>query len=270
MKKVVILGHEGMLGSCVINYLRLNNIDTYSVPHRFPDPKMGDIISFLEPDFVINCIGSIPQKTQCFEVNYAVPIYLVTLAKKVGFKIIHPSSDCEFSGEMPVGDFYSSTDAQDANEPYGLSKITGTNIILKSGLGKVIRTSIIGFENKTKFSLLEWFLSNPRGSHVDGYLNHYWNGITTLKWAEVCLYIINNYDSINTSVIQIGTEPVTKFDLLNIFNEVFGRDIKVNPVYKSFNLNRCLKSNLDLNFVNSSIAEQLLELKNNENSISRS
>ena len=65
MIKVVILGHKGMLGHMVHKVLS-DNYEVKTIDERFPNwnKEMFDGV-----DFVINCIGAIPQKTTNFHVN---------------------------------------------------------------------------------------------------------------------------------------------------------------------------------------------------------
>jgi dTDP-4-dehydrorhamnose reductase len=60
----------------------------------------------------------------------------------------------------------------------------------------MIRVSIIGHELSSNYSLLDWFL-NSDGT-VNGYDDHYWNGVTTLAWAKICSSIMNNWDTVPT------------------------------------------------------------------------
>ena len=48
----------------------------------------------------------------------------------------------------------------------------------------IIRISIIGEEVNNKRSLLEWVKSNS-GKEINGYENHYWNGVTCLQLAKI-------------------------------------------------------------------------------------
>ena len=95
-----------------------------------------------------------------------------------------------------------------------------------------IRTSIVGPEKTSKTSLLEWFLSHVDGETVDGYANHYWNGVTTLQFAHLCKQIIDDGSftslrEINHTIHYLPNSKVSKYELLNLFNEAFNRNIKV-------------------------------------------
>ena len=40
--------------------------------------------------------------------------------------------------------------------------------------------------------LLEWVLNHPKGSVLNGYSHHIWNGVTTLQFAKICKAVIEN------------------------------------------------------------------------------
>jgi|TARA_R110000803_G_scaffold130455_1_gene197788 dTDP-4-dehydrorhamnose reductase len=229
MIKVVILGHKGMLGHMVHKVLS-DNYEVKTIDERFPNwnKEMFDGV-----DFVINCIGAIPQKTTNFHVNWQVPIWLNTNIK---CKIIHPGTNCEVD-----------------DDTYALSKKQASNYIKDHGvLTKIIQTSIIGPELNSSDSLLEWFLSQK--GEVNGYTKAIWNGVTTLEWAKQCEIIINNWD--NTPILTIlRSNNISKFNLLCIIQECYGkRDVIVMP--KELGTDLTLKGGIKLK----EIKHQILEL----------
>ena len=71
---ITVLGHKGMLGHMVYKVLQKNdNFKVSYVSTRFPDWEKS---MFRYTNFIINCIGAIPQKTNEFDINWEVPIWL--------------------------------------------------------------------------------------------------------------------------------------------------------------------------------------------------
>ena len=171
--KVLILGHTGMLGNAVYSYL-MGEVDTLlTIDGRWPDDEFLTKIVSADVDYVINCIGAIPQRTKDFEINYELPIWL---DKNLECRVIHPGTDCEMD-----------------NDHYGISKVNASDYIKNDGKRtKIIKTSIIGHELNSSNSLLDWFLKSE-GS-VFGYTEAMWNGNTTLEWAKTCLNLMNNWN----------------------------------------------------------------------------
>jgi UDP-N-acetylglucosamine 4,6-dehydratase len=260
-KKILVLGHNGMLGNCVYSYLvGSKHYDVLTLKKRWGEAGFIDDIKKVSPDYIINCIGKIPQKNRSsddnfsnyLDVNIALPIEL----EKLGIKIIHPSTDCEFEGLGYETGFYNKKDERSSKDPYGQSKSYISKMIEDHFLNtKIIRTSIIGHELNGKKSLLEWFLNN-QDQTIPGYTNHLWNGITTLQWAKECTKIIENWNDY-PKLTQLGTEICSKYRLLTIINEVYGVNKNIDPFSTGTVVNRCLQSDYAL----PNIQDQLLELK---------
>ena len=120
--RVLVLGHKGMLGHMVVKYLTQNSIKVVTTDTRWPkSPFSLD----MELDYVINCIGAIPQRTDNFNVNWQLPIWLDLHAP---CRVIHPGTDCEM----------------DIDE-YGISKRIAADYICNIGKQtKTLKTSIVG------------------------------------------------------------------------------------------------------------------------------
>ena len=228
---VLVLGHKGMLGHMVYNVFNQNsNYNTLTISERFPNWNEN---LFDNVDFVINCIGAIPQKTDNFDINWEIPIWLNENTK---CKIIHPSTDCEFDVSN-----------------YCLSKKRATDYIKNYGkLTKIIQTSIIGTELNSNASLLEWFLSQK--GEVNGYTGAIWNGITTLEWAKQCKNFIDSWE-IQPILTIFYSDNVSKFKLLSIIQECYKKtDVVIIP--KKLGKDKSLKGTVKTK----EIKEQILEL----------
>lgn len=230
-KTLLVLGHKGMLGQMVVKYfkdrvkyLKITDkrFDTDNIPAFFDE-------SFNDVDIVINCIGKIPQKSQdsnqLYTANALLPLALNEFLPE-NVLLVHPSTDCVFSGQK--GEPYKVTDVPDAVDSYGLSKRLGETALKNRKNTLILRVSIIGPYN-TK-GLLGWFLSNTEGSRLKGYTNHLWNGITTLEWCKQAEKIIEQHKAGENKLIQLGTkEFYSKYELLLLFQKVFGTDFTIEP-----------------------------------------
>lgn len=236
--KVLVLGHKGMLGHMVVNYLKEQHIEVETVSHRWPTEEFRKSVVLSNANYLINCIGAIPQKTKAVEnlygINFLLPVFLASNFKG---KLIHPSSDGE-----------------DRDSDYGLSKLYATEFLLRT-LGdrlRVIKCSIIGTELSGNSSLLEWLRASTQ---VQGYENHFWNGVTNLEWAKHSFGIMNKWESYDT-ITRLGTACISKFDLLCKIKEAFELDVEITASNGKSDINRCMTSDVSI----PSILEQLLEL----------
>lgn len=233
--RILILGDSGMLGHMVKRYLNFNtDYEIHTIKEaRFPSPDFKNLI-LNDYDYIINCIGSIPQRTKDYTLNYELPIWL---EQNINTRIIHPGTDCEAD-----------------NDEYGISKKRARDFIVDEGTHtKIIKTSIIGPELNGNYSLMDWFLSQE--DEVGGYTNIMWNGNTTLEWAKNCLNLINNWNEYPVESILEGT-CVSKFDLLHYISEVFEKQITINP-NGAVVADKCLKGHIKTPH----IKDQLKELK---------
>jgi dTDP-4-dehydrorhamnose reductase len=233
--RVLVLGQRGMLGHMVKAYLQKQNLEIFETDYRFPSEEFYEYVKNYRGDYIINCIGAIPQKTKNFEVNAALPIWL---DQNANCKIIHAGTDCEID-----------------DDDYGISKREASEYLKNFGRRtKIIKTSIIGPELGTrKYSLLEWFLNSEK--EVSGYTKALWNGNTTLEWAKNCYRILLNWDSYHKENILEG-ECLSKFELLEKIKQIFSKNISILKSDK-VDCNKCLRGEIKT----SSIDTQLIELK---------
>lgn len=247
-KKVLILGVTGMLGHMVRRVLEASvNIDVHGT-HIFDkqDFFYFDVMSGFgglevicgnssRYDYFINCIGILPAKIEdknpaatrkAIKINSLFPHELSIFAKERGVKVIHISTDGVFSGEA---ESYFEDDIHDCHDFYGITKSLG-EVFNENFLN--LRCSIIGPSPFLGEGLLEWFLKQPASTVVSGYTNHIWHGISTYQFGKLCLKIIEGdlFEGIRreSSVFHFApNEPITKYDLLCLFKEIFNKDIKV-------------------------------------------
>ncbi|MGA2988810.1 MAG: sugar nucleotide-binding protein, partial [Terriglobia bacterium] len=135
-------------------------------------------LSALRPDYVVNCVGVIKQRTEAISpipsitINSLLPHKLAQMAARWGGRIIHFSTDCVFSGKRG---WYTEEDPSDAEDLYGRSKFLG-EVVVANAL--TLRTSIIGRELVEHRSLLDWFLAQNHKT-VHGYRRVIYSGVTT-------------------------------------------------------------------------------------------
>ncbi len=261
---VVILGSDGMLGYAVTEYFKRKSYDIIPLTRSEFDVIKNNI-SELKPhiensNIVINCIGIIKQIIEgipileVLEINCLFPKNLTKLCKSVNVPLIHVTTDCAYSGKKGK---YSETDFFDADDLYGISKIAG-----ETGECMTLRTSLIGPEKDQKRSLMEWAFSQ-RGKQVNGYTNHFWNGVTTLCFAEAAEKILNE-NLYQPGIFHLHSpDTVSKYDLLSMFSEIFDLHLVINKLETRPGCDRSLISNYDLSrkLVTKPIRSQLIELK---------
>ena len=265
MKKIIVLGSKGMLGQMVKLYFTNEKFEVIVFDKRFTDNNFisyFEELNTFEDSIVINCIGRIKQKSnEAFDLLWANSILPLSLARslKSSHILIQPSTDCVFDGHNKIP--YNILDTHTASDVYGWSKSLGETAISERPNSLIIRVSIIGPDNYSNKGLLSWFLNNPSNNTLNGFTNHFWNGITTLEWCKRLHEIISDdkllIKYLNKGIVQMGTiKTYSKFEMLNLFNKIFDTGFQINPT-ESDNINRCLFPEIETK----SLEDQLTELK---------
>lgn len=264
-RQVIVLGSHGMLGQMAVSYFRARSCEVIVLSSRYEPDTRNEFVSALR-DFpkavVINAIGRIKQKTESVQdllwANAVLPLDLAN-GLLPDQTLIHPSTDCVFSGadQKP----YAVTDFPNAVDDYGWSKRLGEVALLGRPNTLILRVSIIGPDaSSNPKGLLGWFLSQPKGSKLNGYANHYWNGITTLEWCkQVDLQLQRLSEEIEPCrLLQLGTkEYYSKHEMLQIFQDIYATNHEISE----FSTNEAVDRRLEPCLVCKPLRYQILELK---------
>lgn len=261
--RVVVLGASGMLGAMVLDVL-LTESDAHvvatvrtkslqpallaaypEVDWREIDAEHADMAlpgALSDADWVINAIGITKPRVKDddpaqVETAIRVNALFPHLLGRAGIKTLQIATDCVYSG---VKGEYVETDAHDALDVYGKSKSLGEAWFPSL---THLRASIVGPEPSERKFLLEWLLKQPPGAQLSGFTNHDWNGVTTLHFARVAAGAIRRQIASTHLSHLIPADRVTKFELLRLFADAFGRtDLKIAPVVAGSKVDRTLRT----------------------------
>ena len=191
-----------------------------------------------EVDVVVNAVGLLgslisPDRPSSLRdariVNTDFPQALAAVTDARGIRLVHVSTDGVFRGDADhCGEM-----ADDwSDDVYGGSKRDGEPV---TATAISVRSSFVGVDRVNRRGLLEWLRAQPPGASVPGYVNHRWNGLTTLELAEAVRHLLD--ERCFAAARQEGpvhhvarTEIVTKFDLLESLVEGFGLPVRIEPV----------------------------------------
>lgn len=243
-----MLGASGMLGNAVLRVMHeaqtlevFGTVRSSNVPHLFSKEVAKTIITGCDvadhdalvtlfakvrPDVVINCIGLIKQLADVDDplitlpINAMLPHRLAELCALAGVRLVHMSTDCVFSGSKGN---YKESDLSDATDLYGKSKYLGEVDYLHA---ITLRTSIIGHELQSAHGLIGWFLSQ-QGS-CKGFRRAIFSGLPTVVLAKVIRDVVLPRTEL-TGVYHVAAKPISKYDLLRLVAEVYGKQIEVIP-----------------------------------------
>lgn len=240
----MLLGSTGVLGSQILRFLasvdnveltatarqkinpdflaRYSNVKflNLSVNKIIENPLFFNLSKF---DVVINAIGAIKQRgiesQEMYLINSIFPRIISRQILNTSSRIIHFTTDCVFSGNFRNQNVENTP--HDTNDVYGLSKSFGE--IEQNNIYN-LRASFIGKEIDSNYSLLGWFLSQRPNATVNGFVNHFWNGIGTLQYAKLVRGIIEeDFRNIPNNLHIVPKDNVTKYELLLLLQEYFKR-----------------------------------------------
>jgi dTDP-4-dehydrorhamnose reductase len=267
--KIYILGSKGMLGKYVSTYLKdyfdvinitKNDIDASNISENDLEQKLKDL-KIKNGDVIINCIGTIKPMVDllgdlnAIKVNSIFPRILANVCQKLKIQMIHPTTDCVYTGNKGS---YNENDTHDISDIYGRTKSLG-----EPNNCTVIRTSIIGEEVNQGKSLVEWIKLN-KNKTVFGFTNHIWNGMTCLQFAKVCKQIIDE-NLFWIGIKHLYSNSLNKKELVKLISDIYDLNIEVTPKETPAICDRSLTTIYieNLNRFNiPTLKDQIIEMKN--------
>jgi len=246
--RILVLGASGMLGNAMFRVLdEHEDLEVFgtarsSEVERFFPAKISQRLMTgidvenqdalmntfcqVRPKVVINCVGLIKQLAEASDplrsipVNALLPHRLARLCDVSGARLVHISTDCVFSGEKGG---YTESDLSDARDLYGVSKYLG-EVHYPDSI--TLRTSIIGHALNSSNGLIDWFLGQQ--GQCRGFTRALFSGLPTVTLAQIVRDVIIP-DSGLHGLYHVGADPITKFDLLKLVAEVYGKSIEITP-----------------------------------------
>lgn len=230
--RIILFGANGMLGNYFRKYLSQfyeiicitrSEFDIETMDWKLLKSILFDNLMVNNNDIIINCAGAIPQRNNDIRkyiiLNTVFPLQLNKFSEKNGFKFIHITTDCVFSGKDGN---YNENSKHDAQDIYGITKSLGEEKTMC-----ILRTSIIGEEVFNKHSLIEWVIKQKNGT-INGYSKFYWNGVTCLQLSKIINQIIDN--NLYWEGIRHFHSPdtVSKHELCCYINEIYGLNIIIH------------------------------------------
>jgi len=234
LKRLIVLGSNGMLGSEVSRVARASGLEVIEVSRSSDEPFEAESMDFdqvavklglCDTDWLVNCIGWIPQKSSGDEaadaylaelLNTSLPGQISRSRKKHGFHWIQIGTDCVFDGKSGG---YTELSPKNGTDLYGRSKIAGEEL---SDGAIQIRCSIVGRDVRTHSGIYSWLKSAIGGGKVSGYTNHRWNGVTTTAFARLAVGLVSQNWIQPMNQHWVPQDVVSKYELLQLFAKNLG------------------------------------------------
>jgi dTDP-4-dehydrorhamnose reductase len=244
--KILILGATGLLGNAVFRSMskvsdaQVEGTMRHEAARGLFAPEHSSRLTVVEdienpeqlvrlleaagPDVVVNCIAAgRPAPTdpmRSISVYSVLPQRLSQLCRLFGARLVQIGSDGVFSGSRGS---YSEDDVPDADDIYGISKLLGE---VAEPHAITLRTSIIGHELQSGSGLLEWFLSQQ--GRCSAYTRAIFSGFPTIVLADLIRDVVIPRPDLH-GIYHVATRPISKFDLLRLVAERYGKKIELIP-----------------------------------------
>lgn len=238
-----MLGADGMTGYAIHKYLAWKGYDVVGLVRRdsivtkkhtdlryntgFDAISINDItgkILNLKPSVVINAILCKDQSdiTTFIKVNALFPRILSRALTDSGIWLIHIGSDGIYDGKLGN---YNEKSEPHPDDLYGIIKYLAQP---SEPLSITINTSLIGLSPRNSGSLLDWALRSE--NDIQGYTNYIFNPVTTLEFSKFLDEIVFPNIASLERIIHLGSNPISKYELLALTIKAWGRRINVIPV----------------------------------------
>lgn len=236
--RFLVLGASGMAGHVIALYLKERGHEIVGFSRRkvgFVDSIAGDAMDadLLEGvirkgafDAVVNAVGVLNRdaenhKDRAAYLNAYLPHRLAALTVDLPTRVVHMSTDCVFRGNTGP---YTESSFPDGETFYDRSKALGE---LVDGKNLTLRNSIVGPDvNEAGIGLFNWFMRQE--GPVKGFAGAMWTGVTTVELSKAIE--VAAAEGASGLVNLVPDEPISKFDLLRLFNEhMRGGKVEIVP-----------------------------------------
>jgi|CXWL01.1.fsa_nt_gi dTDP-4-dehydrorhamnose reductase len=240
---ILVLGATGMLGNAVFRVLsEAIGVQVFGTirrteARRFFVPELASRLVVVEnleahdqlerlfdtvhPQVLVNCTSlgkPMPQDPmKLISTLSLLPHRLSLLCRLRGMRLVQISSDGVFSGSRGG---YTEDDYPDASDVYGIVKLLGE---ISEPHAITLRTSIIGHELEAKTGLIEWFLSQH--NQCQCYTRAIFSGFPTVALAQLIRDVLLPRPDLH-GVYHVATQPISKFDLLRLVAQRYGKSIE--------------------------------------------
>lgn len=238
MKKILVIGKNGMLGSEL--YERLNNNSSYITQATTLEDldicnkeDVFEVVNAFKPDYIINCAaytnvdGCESNVELANNVNGSAIKNLAEAANTTNATLIQISTDYVFNGNLPLEKIYTEDMETEPVNAYGVSKLIGENYAKTANKYYILRTAWL-YGNGKNFVRTMLNLSKTH-NEINVVSDQFGSPTSTTTLCEIIEKILEKnpeygiYHSTNEGFISWYDFAKKIFEIKNI-------DIKVNPI----------------------------------------
>lgn len=269
MKKVLILGSSGLLGSSLSRSFssKFEVVGT----HFSNRPKTGNetvhldvaipgmferIVETVSPQYVINCIGAtsveecerLPEKAMLL--NAIFPYTIAKASNKFGFRFIQVSTDHYDNSFHETRDEFMHPVALNS---YGYSKFTGERLVLNEApTALILRTNFFGVSPRGNHSILDFAINSLINSiRISGYEDVLF---TPIGVTQIGKFLASAMESTISGILNLsGSESISKLAFLREVAIILGLDPQLIVSARSSELSTWVTRPTNLSLDNSAL-----------------
>lgn len=214
-----IIGSKGMLGTEIVNYCneagikykgycrKIVNLENFNDLKLILNENKHSIIINTAANIDINLCEKNPKDTE--KINTYLPYILSEYCELNNIKFIHISTDHFYIDDGNKK--HTEKDPVFIINEYGRQKLNAEYLVLKNKNSAVIRTSIIGYNNKGN-SLIDWILNTIKNeSQINGFIDSYTSSIDVYSLSKI---IVSNASTLKGLINISSSEVYSKYELI--------------------------------------------------------
>lgn len=248
MKKILITGSKGQVGSCLVAQASDAGWTIYAVDRDELDvtnpSAVNRIVSELMPDVIINAAAhtAVDRAETDIDASYAInrdgPQHLAVAAARINAAFLHISTDYVFAGDK--SERYSEIDIVNPQGVYGASKLAGEKAVIEACAKHIIlRTAWVFCEHGNNFVKTMLRLASEKdqlGIVADQFGGPTYAGDIAAALLIIAEKAMNSPEAVSWGIYHFSGEPhVSWYQFAQaIFNEAVNKAILNKlPVLKS-------------------------------------
>lgn len=240
MKKVLIIGGSGFVGSYIIKHLpkdwekfctynsnpiSSSNLQSFKIDLLDNTKEIVTLIQNIKPDYIVHTVA-FPSVDYCEEkpmiadkLHVNTTKIIANASAEINSKLLFLSTDAVFEGK--INKKYLETDIPNPINHYGLTKLKAEKIVLESSSNNVVlRTAVIyGKNSKSRFT--NWIISYLKeNKQVDPFVDQY-NSPTLVDDLSLAIIQILK-DGVSGLYHATGPTCVNRYDFALMLANEFG------------------------------------------------
>ena len=240
MKKILIIGGSGFVGSYIIKHLPTDwekfctynsnpiltsNLQSFKIDLLDNTKEIVTLIQNIKPDYIVHTVA-FPSVDYCEEkpmiadkLHIDTTKIIANASAGINSKLLFLSTDAVFEGK--INKKYLETDIPNPVNHYGLTKLKAEKIVLESSSNNVVlRTAVIyGKNSKSRFT--NWIISYLKeNKQVDPFIDQYNSPTLVDDLALAIIKILK--DGVSGLYHATGPTCVNRYDFALMLANEFG------------------------------------------------